>query len=74
VYQAAAAAAAGTTVIVKNKRGRRIVVNGEIFWTFQIKAWLSVLALSVKGRKKLVSEFNLVYILSDLVGENERIW
>jgi hypothetical protein len=51
-----------------------IVVNGESFRKFKIKAWLSVLVLSVKGRKKLVSEFNLVYMLSDLVGENERIW
>ena len=48
--------------------------SGESFWTFQIKTWLSILVLSVKGRKKFVSDFNLVYMISDAVGENERIW
>jgi len=70
VYQAPA----GTAVVVKHKNGWQIVVNDESFWAFQIKTWLSILVLSVKGRKKLVSEFNLVYMLSDVVGENERIW
>ena len=48
-----------------------IVVNGESFWTFQIKAWRNILVSSVKGRKKLISKFTDVYTSIGFSGQKE---
>jgi hypothetical protein len=47
------------------------MVNGELFWTFEIKAWRNILVSSVRGRKKLVSEFTCVYMSIGFSGQKE---